>query len=207
MLSFDRNPPSPLSPSLASTEPAVHRAWSVAALAGQVSELSGVGNTAGLTMAFGLVLDAQRQGEPVAWITLQDSTFFPVDAADSGVDLDALVVVRVPDTVAAARSADRLARSGAFGLLVLDLGSDAALPLPALARLVGLAQKHHTAIVCITQKAERAPSLGSLVALRGWTRRERIAADLFRCTLHVVKDKRRGPWSAEEVCRGPDGLR
>ncbi len=158
-------------------------------------------------MAFGLVLDAQRQGEPVAWITLQDSTFFPVDAADSGVDLDALVVVRVPDTVAAARSADRLARSGAFGLLVLDLGSDAALPLPALARLVGLAQKHHTAIVCITQKAERAPSLGSLVALRGWTRRERIAADLFRCTLHVVKDKRRGPWSAEEVCRGPDGLR
>jgi recombination protein RecA len=193
-------------------EVAAPETLSFAAVAGRLSELSGSGDTAGLTMAFALALDAQRQGEIVAWITPQDSMFFPVDVAESGIDLDALVVVRTPDPVAAARSADRLARSGAFGLLVLDLGWDdalslPALPLPALARLAGLAQKHHTAIVCVTRKAEHAPSLGSLISLRGCTHRERIAQDRFRCTLHAVKDKRRGPWVWEEICRGPVGLR
>jgi len=179
----------------------------LATLAGQLSELSGMGDTAALTMAVRLVLDAQQQGEMTAWITLADWTFFPSDVAESGVDLASLVVVRVPNAIAAARSADRLARSGAFGLLILDLCRSAALPLPALARLAGLAQKHHTAIVFVTQKAEDTASLGSLIALRGSTRRERRAADVFTCTLRVTKDKRRGLWSFEETCRGPVGLR
>ena len=210
MTTSGRNLLSLLSPPAQAPEPASRTGrWSLDALAGRLAELSGLGDTAGLTAAFALVLDAQQQGETVAWIAPPGSTFFPVDAAENGVDLDALVVVRAPDAAAAARSADRLARSGAFGLLVLDLGPDAdvSLPLPALARLAGLAQKHHTAIVCVTQRAGHAPSLGSLVALRGIARRERAAPDRFRCTLEVTKDKRSGPWSAEEICRGPAGLR
>jgi len=189
------------------TDPPSPGALTLAALGSQLSEFSGLGDTAGLTMAMRLILDAQQRGEIAAWITPADRCFYPVDVAESGVDLETLVVIRVPDTIAAARSADRLARSGAFGLLVLDLHESATLPPAALARLAGLAQQHHTAIVFVTQKDETASSLGSLIALRGSTRRERVAPDVFRCSLRVVKDKRRGPWTFEELCRGPAGLR
>ena len=47
--------------------------------------------------------------------------FFPPDAAEGGVDLDALLVVRARDLSSMASAADQLARSGAFGLLVVDL--------------------------------------------------------------------------------------
>lgn len=126
-------------------------AWGLAELAGRLVELSGPGDSAALTLAFGLVLDAQRRDEPAAWITVPQHAFFPPDVAAGGVDLDALLVVRVPDAVAAGRAADRLVRSGAFGLVVLDLGADARLPAPLVARLSGLAQKYHAAIVFLTQ--------------------------------------------------------
>ena len=87
--------------------------WSRIQLAGRLCELflHFPGPTL-LTAAFRLVLDAQMEGEPVAWIAATPDTFFPPDAADNGVDLNALVVVRVPGAQAAARSADRLLRSG-----------------------------------------------------------------------------------------------
>lgn len=96
--------------------------WRLEEVAGRLIEISGQSATAALTCALGLVLDAQRHGEPVAWVSDVGSSFYPPDAADSGVDLEALVVVRVPATLAIPRAADQLARSGAFGLLVLDLG-------------------------------------------------------------------------------------
>src|SRR5687768_13412852 len=65
-------------------------------LTGRLVELSGVGAVATLSAAIGLVIDAQVAGEPVAWIALPPATFYPPDLADSGVDLDALVVVRAP---------------------------------------------------------------------------------------------------------------
>lgn len=181
--------------------------WRLAEIAGRLTEVSGAGVTAALTLAFGLVLEAQRQGEPVAWITPAESSFYPPDAADGGVDLDALVIVRVHEARAVARVADRLLRSGGFGLIALDLGA-APIPMPLQARLAGLAQKHHTALVCLTEKASTAPSLGSLISLRVHAQRARLAGDRFECRLTVLKDKRRGPtWAHAEVCRGPAGLR
>jgi len=188
-------------------EPSVPR-WGLEQVAGRLVEISGVGATAALTVAFGLVLEAQRQGEPVAWITLQERSFYPPDTAEGGVDLDALVVVQVPDARAATHAADQLIRSGAFGLIVLDLSAAAAVPTPLQTRLVGLAQKHRTAILCITEKGSGSPSLGSLVSLRVQAERGRLAGDRFSCRLAVLKDKRRGPtWTHAEVCRGPAGLR
>ncbi|MGH7162956.1 MAG: recombinase A, partial [Planctomycetota bacterium] len=120
-----------------------------------------------------------------------------------GVDLDALAVVRAPEI---GRAATHLARSGAFGLLVIDVaGGD--VPVPLQSRLLGLAQKHRVAVVFLTRKAQDAPSLGSLVSLRGHAARRRAAPDRFLCELRVLKDKRRAPdWRYAEVCRGPDGL-
>ncbi|MBZ0168226.1 MAG: DNA recombination/repair protein RecA [Kofleriaceae bacterium] len=171
-------------------------------------EISGEGATAPLTLALGLVLQAQQQNEPVVWITRDDSLFYPPDAAEGGVDLDILTIVRVPDNRAVARAADQLVRFGAFGLVVLDLGAQPDLPVPLQTRLVGLASKHQTALLCLTTKEDEAPSLGPLVSLRVTARRERLADDRFMCELTVLKDKRRGPtWRHMEICHGPAGLR
>ena len=180
--------------------------WGFADITGRFVEISGTGSTTGLTLAFRLALEAQRQREPVAWITPRESSFYPPDAAEGGVDLEALVIVRVPDAKGIPRAADRLVRSGGFGLVVLDLAG-AGIPTPLQARLAGLAQKHHAALVCLTEKAARAPSLGSLVSLRVHAQRKPLAEDRFACELAALKDKRRGPtWSHTEVCRGPAGL-
>ena len=195
--------------------------WGLPQITGRFVELSGTGATAVLTAAFGLVLEAQCRDEPVAWITLSSSTFFPPDAAAGGIDLDSLAVVLVRDTHAAARSARQLVRSGGFGLVVIDLGpkpapgslfergrrhrpDDGTIPMPLQTSLVGLAQKHDTAVVVLTEKSAQAGSLGSLVSLRAEVRRS--PADT-RIELEVLKDKRRGPGQVhQETCRGPAGM-
>ncbi len=196
------------------------RTWALATLAGRLTELSSVGSTAVLTLAFSMVLEAQRAGEPVGWLSDESSTFFPPDVANGGIDLDALVVVRLAMVSHLPRAAEHLARSGAFGLLVLDLGEAAHVPAPMQMRLLGLAKKHESAILFLTRKRSDAPSLGALVSLRAEARRESIqcpdpqtrdaretGVSTFTCTAQILKDKRCGPgWRHVEVCRGPDGL-
>jgi recombination protein RecA len=170
--------------------------WSLAGLSGRLVEISARGATATLTTAVDLVLEAQLDDQPVAWMTLGDVMFFPPDLADSGIDLAALVVVRVADASAAARAAERLLRSGGFGLVVLDFCSGGAgvLPMAHQGRLVTLAQTHHAAVVCITEKPSDAASLGSLVSLRAEALR--LAERDGGVAVRVIKDKRHGPgWS------------
>lgn len=188
----------------ARTEPAER--WGLDALRGRLVELSARGATATMTAAIELVAEAQAQGEPVAWIASAGSTFYPPDVADSGVDLAALVVVRAPDAAAAARSAERVLRSGAFGLVVIDLPGADELPMAIQGRLVTLAQSHDAAIACLTEKAEDTASLGSLVSLRAEAVRGRAGSE-FRVTVRALKDKQRGPgWTHVVSRRGPSGL-
>jgi len=178
--------------------------WGLTALRGRLVELSARGAVATLTAAIELVVEAQTESEPVAWIALGTGTFYPPDAADSGVDLAALAVVRVPDAIAAARAAERVLRSGAFGLVVLDLVSE--LTTAIQGRLLSLAQMHDAAVVCLTDKSEDTPSLGSVVSLRAEALRRR-ERDGFRITVRALKDKRRGPgWTHELRRGGPAGL-
>ena len=182
--------------------------WGLDALRGRLTELSARGATATLTTAIELVLEAQHAAEPIAWVTLGNTSFYPPDLAESGVDLAALLVVRVHDVTAAARAAERLLRSGAFGLVVLDFGSTAAVDLSMAhqGRLVTLAQAHDAAVVCITEKAGEAASLGSLVSLRAEALRLHAREHDYDVTLRVLKDKRRGPgWSRTIKLRGPAG--
>lgn len=179
--------------------------WGLAALRGRLVELSARGASATLTTAIDLVLEAQRASEPVAWIMLVASSFYPPDVAETGVDLAALVVVRACDSTAAARAAERLLRSGAFGLVVLDLGG-ADLAMSLQGRLVTLAQTHDAAVVCLTEKSADTPSLGSLVSLRAEALRVRGRGE-FDLRVRALKDKRRGPgWSRSRKARGPAGL-
>jgi recombination protein RecA len=182
--------------------------WTFPDLAGRLVEISGNGDTAVLTAACALIRDAQRHTEPAVWIAAGDSTFFPPDAAASGIDLNSLILIRARDTASAARSADRILRSAGFGLIVVDLGKDNNVPLPTLTRLSGLARRHHAVVLFITEKSDTNPTLGSLISLAARTRREKVDRDRYRWSLVVTKDKRGAPASAHrEECRGPAGLR
>ena len=208
----------------------VRDVWGLEPLSGRLVEISGHRASANLTVAFGLVLEAQSKDEPAAWVTLARSTFFPPDVAESGIDLDRLAVVRVSDGTAACRAVIELTRSGGFGLVVLDLGPGAlqeirlrpsavvltkaerlwkkraSLSVPFITRLVGLAQKTSTAVVLLTEKTRESSSLNSLISLRCEARRSPDRP--CEIEIDVLKDKRRGPGRRyREVCRAPAGLR
>ena len=190
-------------------------------LLGRLVELSSFGSGAPLTLASGLIIEAQLAGEPVAWIACGESCFYPPDFARAGIDLDALPVVRVPDAAAGARAADKLVRSGSFGLIVLDLagsgprGPSKNVPAPLQSRLLALAGRHGAAIVFLTEKTSDAASLGSLVSLRAQTRRRRAQEGRYACDVEILKDKRHGPLRSRRELRpeswpdlwnGPAGL-
>jgi len=170
-------------------------------------ELSSQGGNAPLTLAVSLVLDAQRDKETVAWVTDSESSFYPPDAAASGVDLEALAVVRVPGVRAILKVADRLIRSGAFGLVVLDLGQDPRVPLALVARLSGLAKKHDAAVLCLTEERRDAASLGPTISVRGEANRRLTDDAPFACRVELLKDRRGAPRPVHEgVHRRPEGL-
>jgi recombination protein RecA len=187
---------------------AVTEPWGLAALRGRLVELSGRGARATMTEAVGLVVEAQLASEPAAWIlSPAHGGFYPPDAAESGVDLAALVVVRVPNAVTSARAAERLLRSGAFGLVVIDLGlgGEQELSMVQQGRLVTLAQAHDAAVVCLTEKSAEAASIGSLVSLRAEALRS--GQGELQIGLRALKDKRRGPgWTRTIKVRGPAGM-
>ena len=180
--------------------------WSISEVAGRFVEISASAASASLTLAFDLVREAQRRGEPVSWVTGTESAFYPPDAFQGGADLEALVVVRLGAAENIARAGEKLLRSGGFGLIVLDLGA-ADIPMALQSRLTGLAHHHHTALVCLTEKERKAFSLGSLVSLRAHAEKKRALENRFACALQVLKDKRRGPtWKHEELYFGLAGL-
>ena len=184
------------------------RHWSFEQLQGRVCEISAKRDSASLTEVCRLILQAQQQSEPVVWVACRDSYFFPPDFEKNGVDLRALVVVCAPNTVAGGRAVDRLLRSGAFGLLILDVEKNQELPMPLLGRIMSLCKKQNAATICLTEKIAEEPSLGSVISLRTEALREDVGQGRFRCKVRGVKDKRRGPgWESSELAYAPPGLR
>lgn len=183
--------------------------WGLDNLIGRLVELTGDGGTANVAACVRVIVEAQERGEPAAWICGSSETFFPPDLADSGVDLDALVVVEVPDAQKVARAAEVLLSSGAFGLVILDLtefGEAATFPDRVMGRLVKKAQHHDAAVVCITERSEDASSLGSVISLRACAQRL-CSDDAFSMRIAALKDKQRGPgWTHEIAVVAPPGL-
>ena len=181
--------------------------WGLGALRGRLVELSSAGNSAALTITSTLLFEAQDGDEPVAWITHQNGLFFPPDFAECGIDLSALPIVQVADMSQCLKAADMLLQSGAFSLLVVDLGKCFDIRLSAQTRLASRARHHNTAVLLMTEKPAAHASAGSLVSLRIETSVERVGFDQFECTVRALKDKHRGPgWSYTEGHSGPVGL-
>ncbi|HDS74222.1 MAG TPA: recombinase A [Firmicutes bacterium] len=198
-------------PDIVSAQSLMHdtdaRTWRYDALCGRLIELSSADAAASLTATTTLIAQAQREGEPVAWVTTEESCVYPPDLSEQGIDLDALIVVRIGTTTDVPRAAEKLVQSGAFGLIVRDLVERAHIPTPLLARLMQLARKHATVVVCLTVKPSDEESLSSLVSLRGEARRIRREGVIYRFEVHALKNKRGSPWRHTEQCHGPMGLR
>jgi recombination protein RecA len=197
---------------LGSAVPAAPRAtWDLEGFAGRLAEITGGAASAVLSAAMSLVRDAQEKDETAAWITPLESLFYPPDAAAMGIDLGALAVVRAP-FAAMAKAADRLTRSGGFGLVVMDMSVARYAKEWGgqrgdgwLSRLLGLAKRHDTAIVFLTDATN--PPLGTLISLRGEVRRRRHLGGAFEVDVHIVKDKRSSPGGRHlESFYGPAGL-
>lgn len=204
----------------ANDEAQAHEPLSFEAMRGRFIELSADGNAAALSSAVMLTLEAQQAGDHAAWILLPESNVFLPDVVECGVDISALTIIRVTELAVAGRAAERLLRSGAFGLVIVDLGAPdcvierngiyqtgaKALSIANQGRLVSLAQQADSLVVCLTNKKHSSESMGSLISLRADASRERDEGG-FRITLRVLKDKRRGPgWIRSERAKGPSGL-
>ena len=189
--------------------------WERAALGGVLTELVGGPRSANVSVASLLILQAQTAGEQVAWIATHRDVFFPPDMAVAGVDLAALPVVWAEEPTAfghrhagrAVRAAERLLRSGAFGLIIIDLAKNLTLQAAAQGRLLRLAEYHDAQVLIIRRRREDGAYSGSLVTVRVESSREQIGPGRFRCTLTNTKDKRARPgWTTSEEFDGPPGL-
>lgn len=160
-------------------------AWGVSGLLGCLVEISGSAASGVLSSALELVAEAQRDEAlqtkgPVVWVASTRSLFFPPDAASSGVALERLILLRLGTPAAQIRAATRIAHSGGFGLVVVDL-ADSVQPqvsgwgagrsktpaaVPPLSRLAGFVRKHRSVLVLLTEKAPAAPSLDPRVVKR-----------------------------------------
>ena len=209
--------------------------WSPGALSGRLVEIFAAKASAALTATLSLVARAQFEGERVVWISSRESCFFPPDAEMGGVELPALAVVRLQDPGDIPATADKLVRSGAFGMVVMDMS-----PSPTGrrrgevrgARLAGLARKHDTVVIALTDERTSLAPLGPMVSLKGEARRTSPPAPLtsppaplqlnagegrggsgkievkWGVEIKIVRDKQGAPgWSHVEYCRAPAGLR
>ncbi len=177
--------------------------------AGRLAELSGRRSCGRTTLAVSLLIQAQREDEPVAWVQLESGSLYPPDLADSGIDLDALVVVRIPPRAGArglSKAAEMLLRSGAFGLVVVDYTAGAPRGDAWQGRLSAMARKHGSRVILLSDREEGAASLGAMVALRVTPAHERRGPGRFAVEQRIMKDKLGGGALAAERRRAPWGL-
>jgi recombination protein RecA len=142
---------------------------------------------------------------------------FPPDLADSGIDLDALLVVNVParaGAFGAVKAAELLLRSGGFGCVVLDVRE----PMGGVARglerdsawqgrLLGVAREHDSRVLLLSDGSSHTGSLGPLVSVCLEPHRRRVQRGVFAVEHRVRKDKS-GVLAAlaDDRRRGPHGL-
>jgi hypothetical protein len=157
-------------------------------------EVSGRHACARTTTAVACVIEAQARGDLVAWVQPKDGALFPPDLEAAGVDLDSFIAIHVPrhaGPFALVRATEWLARSGAFGLTVIDL-TDALPPGSSSnwqGRLQGLLRQYDGRILLLTSTAYGDPSSGPLVGLRVEPRRGPLSGDQFEVRTRVLKDK------------------
>jgi hypothetical protein len=187
---------------------------------GRIVELCGEAQT---STAVTILAHAQREGETAVWIQPARGELYPPDLAAAGIDVEALVVIHVPETgsmsgaAGQCRAAELLLRSGGFGLIILDFCRTE--PTGGAAwqgRLLALARQHEARVLLL--RADARESLGPLIGMRVASRVERVSNEddpsgfhprtgEFEIRHEVLKNKSGGPLEPAPIrIRGPWGL-
>jgi len=178
---------------------------------GRLVEISGRGANARLSTAAKLVRQAQSEGETSAWIQAEEGPLYPPDLAATGIDLESLVVLHLPIDQGARdllRATEWLLRSGAYGVVVVDLsGVRPPRGQAWSARLIALSREHQARLILITDTPSHQSSLGPLVGLRVAAQRSPPLAGQCNLDINVLKNKSGGPLRVvPETWRTPIGL-
>ena len=102
--------------------------WADHVPVGRISELTGGGAVSRTTLAMSLIAKAQAEGEGCAWVqSIKSPDLFAPDLEQAGVQLESLPIVRVPALLREVlKASELLLRSGAFGVVVVDLSTASA---------------------------------------------------------------------------------
>ena len=179
--------------------------WQFDSLIGILAEISEEVPSGAVSFAAEIIAEAQMQKEPVAWVTGTESIFFPPDLRGRGIDLSAVAVVRVKGETDSLMAAEWLVRSGAMGLVVVDLDAHGSIADASLGRLLKLAERNLCAVIFLTRKGGKDPSLGSRISLRGCITRS--GSGPFVVDIHTTRDKRSNSSSRQgRRYHGPSGM-
>jgi hypothetical protein len=180
--------------------------WRFGSLVGILAEISEAFPCGAVSFAAEIILEAQRENEPVAWVAAGGSVFFPPDLARRGIDLSALAVIRARGRTESLTAAEWLVRSGAIGLVIVDCDGPWSVSDASLGRIQKLAERARSAVVFLTRKGRHEPSLGSRISLRGCVSRRGVRP--FRVDIHAERDKRSNGGSSQlRHYHGPPGMR
>ena len=180
------------------------------ALRGQLTEFTANCGHPQITLAARQLVESHRAGEPAAWIGPSDALPYPPDVARGGIDWSALALIHSSQPQQASVAADKLLRSGGFGLVVVDLIGmhPARIADPLAGRLLRLAEHHDSAVVFLTRNPDGSGGVCSLVALRVRARWADTGAEQLRMVCQITRDKRGGRHRRiEEVYDGALRLR
>ncbi len=196
----------PASRLVTSAETGRSGAFSFDALRGRLIEIPLDVGTPAFSVVSLLLREAQAQSEPAAWVTSGTSIFYPPDFEVNGVNVTHLPVVWSGSRECALRSTEHLLRSGAFGLVVVDLDGRGEVRTSRLGAINRLAEFERALVVFLTV-AGKESELGSLISARFIVDIVRKKPNRFVCRIRAVKD-RRAPdgWVEERIFRGADGL-
>jgi hypothetical protein len=136
----------------------------VAPLVGTILQISG---PASLTTAVRIAAVFQRHAPaPGAWVGDLQAIPFPPDLSDAGIDLQRLLICRAGSGEERMHAVDRLLRSGAFSLTVVDFGWDEQPDPGTLARFMRLCERDETTLTLVTPGAVAAASPAVRLHLR-----------------------------------------
>ena len=179
--------------------------WRFDNLVGILAEVSEERRSGAVSFAADIIAVAQVQNEPVAWVTGTESIFFPPDLCSRGVDLTAVVVIRVHGETDSLMAAEWLVRSGAMGLVIVDLGVHGNITDASLGRLLKLAERNLCAVLFLSNKQGQDNSLGSRISLRGHITRSGTGP--FLVDIRTTRDKRSNSGSRQSRWyHGPSGM-
>jgi hypothetical protein len=179
--------------------------WHFDNLIGTLAEVSEERPFGAVSFAADIIAEAQTQIEPVAWVTGTESIFFPPDLRSRGIDLSAVAVIRVRGETDSLMAAEWLVRSGAMGLVIVDLEVHGNVTDASLGRLLKLAERNLCAVLFLTRKRGQDPSLGSRISLRGCITRS--GSGPFVTDIRTTKDKRLNSSSRQNRWyHGPSGM-